>query len=161
LTITAAIERLSPNQGKAFEILDRNLDLWVISNMPKVRYFKKREFVNMVMVTYTTKRVPSNPTMLDMFLIMPVKWRKGMSCIKRRKPCGNPSQWAMRGSNPRPLGVEVIQDQLVSSLIVSANILRIYMCKQQFINIYIKNIMEIRIYSLQIVRNHLLLFFWE
>lgn len=71
LTLTAAIERLSTNQGKAFEILESNLDL-----LGDIRYIyaksdtlKKREFVNMVFEgnLYYEKGIYRTPTMLDMF----------------------------------------------------------------------------------------------
>jgi len=50
LTLTAAIERLTLNQGKAFEILDTNLELLgdIKHIYNKSDVLQKREFVNMV-----------------------------------------------------------------------------------------------------------------
>jgi site-specific DNA recombinase len=71
LTLTAAIERLSPNQGKAFEILDRNLDLLgdIRHIYTKSGTLQKREFVNMVFDgnLYYQEGIYRTPTMLDMF----------------------------------------------------------------------------------------------
>ena len=69
--LTAAIERLSPNQGKAFEILDRNLDLLgdIRHVYTKSDTLQKREFVNMVFDgnLYYQEGIYRTPTILDIF----------------------------------------------------------------------------------------------
>tara|TARA_R110002033_G_scaffold46226_5_gene90731 strand:+ start:1586 stop:3109 length:1524 start_codon:yes stop_codon:yes gene_type:complete len=71
LTITAAIERLSPNQGKAFEILDRNLDLLgdIKHVYTRSDTLQKREFVKMVFNgnLYYQEGIYRTPTILDIF----------------------------------------------------------------------------------------------
>lgn len=71
LTLTAAIERLSANQGKTFEILESNLNLLgdIRHIYIKSDTLKKREFVNMVFEgnLYYEKGIYRTPTMLDMF----------------------------------------------------------------------------------------------
>jgi len=71
LTLTASIERLSINQGKAFEILESNLDL-----LGDIRHIysrsdtlQKREFVNMVFDgnLYYQEGIYRTPTMMDIF----------------------------------------------------------------------------------------------
>jgi len=70
LTLTATIERLSANQGKAFEVLDSNLDLLAdIKHVyTKSDILQKREFVNMVFDgnLYYEKGIYRTPTMLDL-----------------------------------------------------------------------------------------------
>lgn len=70
LNLEAAIERLSGNQGKIFEVLDSNLDL--LSDMryvfTKSDTLQKREFVNMVFNKnlYYQNGIYRTPTMMDM-----------------------------------------------------------------------------------------------
>jgi site-specific DNA recombinase len=70
LTLTAAIERLSTNHGKAFEILDSKLDL--LSDIgyiyTKSDTLQKRSFVNLVFDSnlYYEKGIYRTPTMLDL-----------------------------------------------------------------------------------------------
>jgi site-specific DNA recombinase len=71
LNLTAAIERLSADQGKAFDILNSNLDL--LGNIRQI-YTKsdtlqKREFVNRVFDgnLYYQEGIYRTPTMLDIF----------------------------------------------------------------------------------------------
>lgn len=69
LTLTAAIERLTLNQGKAFEILDTNLELLgdIKHIYNKSDVLQKREFVNMVFDgnLYYEKGIYRTPTMLS------------------------------------------------------------------------------------------------
>lgn len=71
LTLTGAIERLSKNHGKAFEILDSNLDLLgdVRHVYSSANTLQKREFVNMVFDgnLYYQEGIYRTPTMLDIF----------------------------------------------------------------------------------------------
>ena len=70
LTLTGAIERLSTNHGKAFEILDSKLDL--LSDIgyiyTKSDTLQKRAFVNLVFDSnlYYEKGIYRTPTMLDL-----------------------------------------------------------------------------------------------
>ena len=70
LSLEAAIERLSANQGKVFQVLDTNLDM--LSDMryvyTKSDTLQKREFVNMVFNKnlYYEKGIYRTPTMMDM-----------------------------------------------------------------------------------------------
>ena len=70
LTLTGAIERLSTDHGKAFEILDSKLDL--LSDIGyiynKSDTLQKRSFVNLVFDSnlYYEKGIYRTPTMLDL-----------------------------------------------------------------------------------------------
>jgi len=71
LTLTASIERLSINQGKAFEILESNLDLLgdIRHIYDRSNTLQKREFVNMVFDgnLYYQEGIYRTPTMMDIF----------------------------------------------------------------------------------------------
>ena len=71
LTLTASIERLNINQGKAFEILESNLDLLgdIRHIYNKSDTLQKREFVNMVFDgnLYYQEGIYRTPTMMEIF----------------------------------------------------------------------------------------------
>lgn len=71
LTLTASIERFSINQGKAFEILESNLDLLgdIRHIYDRSNTLQKREFVNMVFDgnLYYQEGIYRTPTMMDIF----------------------------------------------------------------------------------------------
>ncbi|REG99390.1 hypothetical protein C8P67_1045 [Flavobacterium aquicola] len=71
LTLTSAIERLSINQGKAFDVLDSKLDLLgdIKHIYTESDILQKREFVNMVFDgnLYYEQGIYRTPTMLDIF----------------------------------------------------------------------------------------------
>lgn len=71
LTLMASIERFSINQGKAFEILESNLDLLgdIRHIYDRSNTLQKREFVNMVFDgnLYYQEGIYRTPTMMDIF----------------------------------------------------------------------------------------------
>ena len=71
MTLTASIERLNINQGKAFEILESNLDLLgdIRHIYTKSDTLQKRAFVNMVFDgnLYYQEGIYRTPTMMDIF----------------------------------------------------------------------------------------------
>ena len=71
LALTASIERLSSNPGKAFEILDSKLDLLgdIRQIFNKSDILQKRDFVNMVFDgnLYYEQGIYRTPTMMDIF----------------------------------------------------------------------------------------------
>ncbi|WET02714.1 recombinase family protein [Flavobacterium sp. YJ01] len=71
LTLKASIERFSVNQGKAFEILESNLDLLgdIRHIYDRSNTLQKREFVNMVFDgnLYYQEGIYRTPTMMDIF----------------------------------------------------------------------------------------------
>lgn len=71
LTLTASIERFSTNSGKAFEVLDNNLDLMgdIRHVYTKLDVLQKRQFVNMVFDgnLYYEQGIYRTPTMMEIF----------------------------------------------------------------------------------------------
>lgn len=90
LNLAASIERFSINQGKAFEILESNLDLLgdIRHIYDRSNTLQKREFVNMVFDgnLYYQEGIYRTPTMMDIFSYNASKMEeKGYLIYKKKR----------------------------------------------------------------------------